>query len=192
ITCRYARNLATGSGLVYNPGEKVMGFSSPVWAVWSAAGHWLLHDPIFWSRLTSLAADVATLGCFGRLLERHAGRAPAWCFTFFFAAWPYFSAVSVSGMESSTMVALIGLAAMLIERRSRAAGPTLGVLALLRPEGVASAAVLALGARARDRLVAVALLIAGLAALALQFGSPVPHSLMVKATLYGTPGPWKG
>ena len=192
ITFRFARNLATGGGLVYNPGEKVMGFSSPIWAVWSAVGHLLLHDPIFWSRVTSLAADVVTLVCLGRLLERHAGRAAAWCFTFFFAAWPYFSAVSMSGMESSTMLALIALGATLVERRSSWAGPTLGVLALMRPEGVASAAVLALGARTRDRLVAGAVLLAGLAVLTLEYGSPLPHSLFVKASVYGTPGPWKG
>src|SRR5437899_2242148 len=31
ITYRYALNLALGHGLVYNPGERVMGFTSPAW-----------------------------------------------------------------------------------------------------------------------------------------------------------------
>jgi len=192
ITFRYARSLATGHGLVYNPGEWVMGFSSPPWALWNALGYVLLRDPILWSRATSLVADIVTLVCLGRLLERHAGRASAWCFTFFFAAWPYFSAVSVSGMECSTMLALIVLGATLVERRSRATGAGLGLLALMRPEGAASAAVLALGARGRDRIVALGVLVAGAVTLALAYGSPLPHSLTAKARLYGTPGPWQG
>lgn len=33
ISFRYAENLATGHGLVYNPGERVEGFSNPLWTV---------------------------------------------------------------------------------------------------------------------------------------------------------------
>ena len=32
ITARYVRNLLAGEGLVYNPGERVEGFTSPLWA----------------------------------------------------------------------------------------------------------------------------------------------------------------
>ncbi len=191
ITFRYARNFASGHGLVYNPGEKVMGFSSPLWTLWSALGLWVVHDPVLWSRITSLAADAVTLWCVGRLLERHAGRVSAWCFTFFFAAWPYFSAVSVSGMENSLMLALMALAAWQLERRG-AAGLVLGALALTRPEGVVAAGVLALGARTRDRLIAAGLFLAGAAALTAYFGSPLPQSVLAKSQLYGTPGPWVG
>ncbi len=37
ITFRYARNLAEGRGLVYNPGEYVEGISNPYWALCNAA-----------------------------------------------------------------------------------------------------------------------------------------------------------
>lgn len=192
ITFRYAQNLAAGHGLVYNLGERVMGFTSPLWTLWNGVGMLILKDPVPWSRLTSLGADVVTLMCVGRLLERHAGRASAWCFTFFFAAWPYFAAVSVSGMETSLMLALIALAAALLERRGVAAGLALGLLALTRPEGVVAAGVLALGARRRHRFIAAGIFIGGLLALGVYFGSPVPQSLLAKSHLYGTPGPWKG
>ncbi len=194
ITFRYARNLASGHGLVYNPGEKVMGFSSPLWAVWNTVGLLVVHDPVLWSRLTSLGADALTLLLVGRLIERQAGRAAAWCFTFFFAAWPYFSAVSVSGMENSLMLALMALAATLLASRPGrgAAGAALGLLALTRPEGVVAAGVLALGARGRDRLVALSIAIAGALALTAYFGSPLPQSVLAKSMLYGTPGPWVG
>jgi hypothetical protein len=68
----------------------------------------------------------------------------------------------------------------------------LGALSLWRPEGVVAAAVLALGARVRDRWVALLVLAAGVGALTWYFGSPIPQSLVAKATLYGTPGPWAG
>ncbi len=39
ITFRYARNLADGLGLVYNPGEWVLGTTAPLWATILAAGY---------------------------------------------------------------------------------------------------------------------------------------------------------
>jgi hypothetical protein len=198
ITFRYARHFANGFGLVYNPAERVFGFSSPAWTLWAALGTALLHDPVTWTRLTSVLADALTLLVGGRMLAREAGdagrggRASAWCFTLFFALWPYFSFLAVSGMETSPMLALIALGAALARSGRAAAGPVLALLALWRPEGLAAAAVLALGARGRDRAVALALTAAGIAALALYFGSPVPQSVVAKAGVYGTPGPWAG
>lgn len=192
ITFRYARALASGNGLVYNPGEKVMGFSSPLWTIWNAAGFFVLHDPTRWSRLSSLAADLVTLFCVVRLLERHAGRAAAWCFAFFFAAWPYFAAITASGMESSLMLALMALGAWMADRGVPGTGAVLGLLALTRPEGVVAGAILAVRTRARERVIAAALLIAGVLALTVYFGSPLPQSLLAKSRLYGTPGPWEG
>ena len=39
ITFRYARNLADGLGLVYNPGESVLGTTTPLWAILLGAFH---------------------------------------------------------------------------------------------------------------------------------------------------------
>ncbi|MBI5708987.1 MAG: hypothetical protein HZC42_01600, partial [Candidatus Eisenbacteria bacterium] len=195
ITFRYARNLAAGHGLLYNPGARIMGFSSPPWALWSALGYGLLRDPVAWARWTSLAADALTLLLVGTMLARRASagaRAGAWCFTLFFAAWPFFAVVSASGLESASMLCLVALAATLTGRGSALGGPALGALALWRPEGMAAALVLGIGARPRERVVAALLAAAGLTALALYFGSPVPQSVLAKSALYGTPGPWSG
>lgn len=198
ITFRYARHLANGFGLVYNPGERVFGFSSPAWTLWTAVGCLAAQDPVFWARATSLLADALTLLLIGHMIEREAdgpgarARAAAWCFGFFFAVWPYFSVVAVSGMECSAMLTLIALAAVMARRGSPATGPLLGLLALWRPEGVACAAVIALGARPRDRMVGVAVFAAGVAALAAYFGSPIPQSVIAKSSVYGIPGPWAG
>jgi hypothetical protein len=68
----------------------------------------------------------------------------------------------------------------------------MALLALWRPEGLASAALIGLGARWRDRAVAIGLTAVGLAAIAFYYGSPIPQSLHAKSQIYGTAGPWLG
>lgn len=192
ITYRFARNFAVGNGLVYNPGTHVFGFTSIPWTLWSALGIWLVHDPVPWTRAWTVLADVSTLVLMGHMLKRHASSRAAWCFTFFFACWPYFSAVAVSGMESSVFLASIVWAAALIGARNPAAGPALALVALMRPEGVAAALVLSLWARWRDRLIAAGIVIAALAAIWAYYGTIVPQSLTAKRETYGIGGPWTG
>ncbi len=192
ITFRYARNVAAGNGWVFNPAERVFGFSSPIWTAWNAIGFMLMRDPVVWAKSWSVIADVVTLLTLTQLLARHVSRRAAWCFAFMFAVWPYFAFVSASGMEMNFMLALTALSAALADRRHPAAGPMFGVLALTRPEGIAIAAILSLGARARDRIIAAVVCGSGIAALWLYFGSPVPQSVIAKSMIYGTPGPWSG
>jgi hypothetical protein len=192
ITFRFSRNLASGSGPVFNPGEHVMGFTSAPWMVWNALGYLIFKDPVVWSRVWTTLGDALTLVLMATILRRSASRASAWCFCGFFAAWPFLAAVGTSGMENNLMFTLIVLGAALAARGSLATGPILALLALWRPEGVASAAVVALGARWRDRAIGAALAVAGFAALALYYGSPIPQSLLAKSLVYGTAGPWLG
>lgn len=192
ITFRYARSLAAGHGLVFNPGERVMGFTSPLWTLWNALGIALVRDPIPWARAWSVAADAATLLVVTRLLARHASVLSAWAFAFVFAVWPYGAVLSASGMENGVLVALAAVAAAATAARAGIAGPALAALALCRPEGLVMAAWIALWAGWRARLAALALTAAGVAALTAYYGSPLPRSLFSKATLYGTPGPWEG
>src|SRR5262245_41630732 len=192
ITFRYARNFASGFGLVFNPGEHVFGFSSPLWTVWMAAGFKLGAPPVMWARVSTLASELAALVVVAGMLKQQISNRSAWCFAFFWAVWPYFGAVSVSGMENQAMVGLIALAAAFSARRSPMAGPSLGAVALMRPEGVVAAAILGWLASWRCRLVGFGVAAAGIVALALYFGSPIPQSLIAKSQIYGTPGPWAG
>jgi hypothetical protein len=189
ITFRYAGNLVSGLGAVYNPGERVLGYTSPLWMLWNAAGIATLRDPVLWSHLGAGLADLVSLVACVALLERHASRAAAWGFAVLFGAWPYFAAVSVSGMESSLMLALMALAGWQVATRGRGAGVTLGALALVRPEGLLAALAMVPWARGRERLTAGAIALAGFGALALYYGSPVPQSVLAKASVYGAPGP---
>jgi hypothetical protein len=192
ITFRFARNAAMNGALVYNPGERVMGFSSPLWTLWVAVGQWVHVGPEIWTRVTTLVAEAMALLMAVPMVRRAAGSGAAWAFALFYALWPTFAVVAVSGMENSLFLPLAVLAAALAARRHVATGPALAALALLRPEGVPAAAVLALGAGWRDRAVALALTAAGWGAIAWYFGSLIPQSVIAKSTLYGTPGPWAG
>ena len=192
ITFRYARNLAEGHGAVYNLGERVMGYTSPLWTKWNALGILLTHDPVMWSRVSSLGADVLTVLVVGAMLRRAFGNASAWAFTFFFAAWPYFAAMSASGMEVNTMLALIAVTAAAIASGSPLAGLFMGMVAVMRPEGMVAALVLGVGAKNRDRLIGLGLIAIGLAGTWLYYGSIIPQSVLAKSALYGTPGPWAG
>jgi len=191
ITFRYARNLVLGFGLTFNPGENVMGFTSPLWTLWNALGYAAIHNPPIWSRATNVVANAATLLVVTSLLRGHS-RTAAWAFATLFAGWTYFSALAASGMETGVMLALMTAAAALAARGHAAAGPVLGTLALLRPEGVLAALVLGFGARWRDRIVALAMAGTGYVVLTAVYGSPLPQSVMAKAQLYGTPGALAG
>lgn len=191
ITYRYAKNLALGLGPIYNPGERVMGFTSPLWVAWNALGLKFTSDPATWSRAWSVIADAVTLIVGGALLLRRS-RAAATCFTFLFAAWPAFAAIAVSGMESSVMVALLVSGSALAGARSVWAGPVLGALALTRPEGAVAAALLTLRASWSARAIGALVASTGWLLLALYFGSGFGQSVSAKLSLYGTPGPLAG
>ncbi|MGH7723900.1 MAG: hypothetical protein ACREOU_00575 [Candidatus Eiseniibacteriota bacterium] len=192
ITFRYARNFAAGLGPVYNVGERVFGYTSPLWMAWTTLGIKIGLDPVLWARLTTLALELGALFVGVGLIERHAGRLSAWAFALFYAGWVYFAALPSSGLENPALFALLVLGAGALERGSRWTGPVLAAIALLRPEGVVAAIVLALFARGRDRFVAAGLAGAGWLAAGLYYGSPIPQSLLARANTYGTPGPWAG
>ena len=198
ISLRYARNLSLGHGLVYNAGEHVMGFTSLPWTLWCALGALVHVDLVWWSRFTSLIADLATLWLGWQLLAgpssapRPEPPVAQRAFAVFFAGWPMFAAAVATGLEVNAFLALALLSSWLVARGSRAAGWVLGVFAVMRPEGLAAALVIALAARWRARLEALAVIALCVVALTLYYGSAIPQSVVAKAMLYGTPGPWAG
>ncbi len=60
ISLRYADNLAHGLGPVFNPGERVEGFSSPLWMLLQSAALWLGFEGV---TATKLFGCVALLLC---------------------------------------------------------------------------------------------------------------------------------
>lgn len=70
ISFRYARNLVRGHGLVYNPGERVEGYTDFLWTVLMAVPVALGLDPGLAAILVSLASFVVLLWIAARLAER--------------------------------------------------------------------------------------------------------------------------
>ncbi len=120
ITFRFARHLARGDGVVWNPGEPpVEGYSNFLWLLLSAAGIRAGLDPLVVTR-------VAAFACYGgclfaiRALALSAGASPrhANLPVILFAAVPAFAYWSVSGLETISVVllALLYLLALARER----------------------------------------------------------------------------
>lgn len=61
IYYRYALHAARGLGLVFNPGERVEGFSSPIWMLLLAAGAALRLQVHVLARALGIACGMATL-----------------------------------------------------------------------------------------------------------------------------------
>ncbi len=61
ISFRYARNLVEGRGIVFNPGERVEGYTNFLWTLLMAAGLRLRVPIVFWSQLCGLVCYCASL-----------------------------------------------------------------------------------------------------------------------------------
>jgi arabinofuranosyltransferase len=108
ITFRYGQNLVAGLGPIYNAGEWVEGYSSPLWMLGSAAAIAVGADPVVASKCVGLFASCALSAAVYVALRathvRHWGAGLAACAVggnFVLQLW------SVSGMETTTYAALL-------------------------------------------------------------------------------------
>jgi hypothetical protein len=194
ITLRYAENMARGLGPVYNPGERVLGASTPFYMLLLAALAGLrLPDPLLVAKLLCVAADGLTAVLWVRFLCRETGA--FWAGAFFAVAFslsPFLVQNSVAGMEPS-LALLFLTGAFVADRADRPAllGSCLGLLMLVRPDGILAALVI-LGVRAgRERRCpwraagAAALVLLPWFAFALSYyGTVVPNTVFAKAAAY--------
>lgn len=154
ISFRYARNLLDGHGLVFNPGERVEGYSNLSWVLLTAAGMAAGLDPLLWARLLGFAAAAGTVLLMPGLARRLApptasatAGVPAGAATssptLAAAAAPLLLAASgpaacwsLGGLETPLFMLLTALAwRAALDRRPLAAGACGVALALTRPEG---------------------------------------------------------
>lgn len=145
IVLRYARNLVEGNGLVYNLGERVMGFTTPLFtllsSVFVAFGGELAPN---WQNAFGVFCLLGTAGLAARLLVRIGSGASAplavVLLTWDTASIPRYPFL---GMEIHLFTLLFLLAVDLhLSRRSVAAAATSGALFLTRPEGALLSAML--------------------------------------------------
>ncbi len=160
ITFRYARSLVEGHGLVFNPGERVEGYTNLLFVLLSAAFIGLGIDPLLATTIVTAIAGLAALVFTARLcveLTRPSGAATTsgedrrairtWALlavgllltTEAFAYW------SVVSMETMLFTALLAAGLFLLIRTSRSGRGRLvlsipfALLVLTRPDGAAVA-----------------------------------------------------
>ena len=195
IVFRYATNLATHHGLVFNAGERVEGATSALWtiylALWAFVGANLETVAVLSALVCVLVAALRTVQTC-RVLELGEWASGAAVVALLVA--PGFVPALANGLEGALYAAIL---AEMIYRMARGQLTLLGPLGILlfatRPEGLAVAAAFVVAlwrypgrtdAR-RDALVAGAWLGMGAAAITAArlwyFGSPLPNSVVAKS-----------
>ncbi len=143
IHLQFARNLAGGGGLAYNPGELVTGSTSPLWTALLSLLFHLPGNVVAWTKLAGVLAFVLAVRAtfrLGRLSGLERGLSTLASLLTAGTYWLVWSALS--GMEICLFLwlALEGLILQIRELRGggrRAlALPVLGLAALARPEGL--------------------------------------------------------
>ena len=188
IQFRYATNLASGHGPVFQPGQRIEGASGGAWiAVLAAAARAGGVETGIAGRLLSLLlAPLATLGA-GLALSR-AGPGAGALAALAWAALPTPALYAATGLETTAAAAALWLALLGVAfRRPAVAAAGAAALVTLRPEAPLLAVAVLPWWRTlpREGRAAAAAALVTAAALTLArtayYGEPVPHSAIVKA-----------
>jgi len=196
ITYRYAENIAVGRGFVYNPGERVLSTTTPLFTMILAV---LVRIPMAMPRMAVLLGAAGT--ALGGILLWDIARSmktpwAGWAGLFLYPSSSLMLSTLGSEMPLYVALCLASLAAY-ARRRYGPAALCAALAVLARPDGMLAAAVLALhyaGTRARNRepgtpfwRPVVSPLLAFLGILMLwglfawnYFGSPLPVTLAAK------------
>ncbi len=209
ITFRYAQNLISGHGLVYNPGEAVLGTTTPVYAL-LMTGLGLLDGgaqasfPVI-ATIVNAMADSLTCCLLIKLGETLGYRRAGLSAAIIWAIAPYSVTFAIGGMETSLFV-LMMVSTFYLHSTNRPIWASLSAsLSLLtRPD-----ALLFIGPLAIERLRRLAmqwhkerqipqsgvkeiatfsLPVACWAVIGyLAYGNPIPHSILAKVAAYHLP-----
>ncbi len=162
ISLRYARNWAQGQGLVFNPGERVEGYTNFLWTALLALGARLGLDLESLALCLGMTCTAGALLCWIALSRRLSGEcalAPVGLAAL--AANYSWASFATSGLELPLLSLLLGLILLLIDPARARAGDLGGARP---PRAAAAGALLALAVATRpDALLfgtAIALLLA--------------------------------
>jgi arabinofuranosyltransferase len=125
ISFQYARNLVEGHGLVFNPGERVEGYTNFLWTLMIAAGLAAGFEPVAWSYGLGLALFAGSLWLTGLLARDLSGSGEAGLIAVLLVGTNYsFSAYATGGLETQLQAFLVVAAVWLslagIPRMARA------------------------------------------------------------------------
>jgi hypothetical protein len=206
ITFRYARNILAGSGFVYNPGEHVLGTTTPLYTILLTAiaiftGGVQAPYPLI-ALIVNALADAGTCALLWKLGKQlHApwaglGAALVW------AIAPYSVTFAIGGLETSLYIFLLtATISVYLERQYRLAAFLAALTILTRPD-----AAILIGPLVLDRLIEAVRIISGrikgfqinlieisafsvpllawITFATFYFGSPLPHSITAKTLAY--------
>ncbi len=207
ITFRYARNLAEGLGFVYNPGQPVLGTTTPLYTLLMALSWGIgFHDLPLVALLLNAVADAGTAlllyGLGRRLAESRlvaTGVGLAWAIS------PMSVTFAIGGMETSVVILfLVASFSAYLAGRSRPAAALMALAILTRPDALIAAGLLgadmivrpwaaAGGSRPANLLrrlpwaegaILGAILAPWLLFATCYFGSPLPQSVQAKVNAY--------
>ncbi|MEX1024200.1 MAG: glycosyltransferase 87 family protein [Planctomycetota bacterium] len=192
ITLRYARNLADGAGMVFNPGaawEPVLGTTTPGFTVLVALLLKLGGEPTATVLVLGIVLDLVSAGSIVALFRRRL--VPTTVALVVFAVLPQIARIGVGGMESPLLVALL-LAGALAARARRVwlTGLAVALACVVRPEAVLFTVIFGLSfvrdRRALLRYAAVIAVVGFVSAslLTLFYGSPIPQSVQAKSSTH--------
>lgn len=156
ISLRYAQNLVDGHGLVYNPGERVEGYTNLAWTLLLAVPLALGLDPVSSSAVLGVVHLLVALGA-AALVGRVVAGDSLWSVVpaLFVVLDPFAALEAVEGLETTLYMAILasGLALFLREARRSGTRPVhhlpsalvFAVAVTVRPEAPLLPALLHLG-----------------------------------------------
>ncbi len=160
INLRYARHLVEGAGLVFNPGERVEGYTNVTVVLLAALFIRLGLDPVTGLKVVAALAGLACLWLVGRLerlvvpAELHARPPLSPLLLLPLGAFVYWAFCPMGTMEFAALL-LAGIVLQFRERiagRWRGSGLVFAALAFTRPEGLYAFAVFTVACLLADRL----------------------------------------
>lgn len=144
ISFQYARNLASGNGLVFNPGEKVEGYTNFLWTVLMSLAFLIHWDIVIWAKFIGGLSTLATvlLLCVGKFKPERDNAWTGWLAAGYLLSNSCFVLWSVGGLETALFCLFVTAACLIITSLPPTgnygilAGSILGTAALTRPEGI--------------------------------------------------------
>ncbi|MCZ6782653.1 MAG: hypothetical protein O7G30_05010 [Proteobacteria bacterium] len=139
ISFRYGQHWADGHGLVFNPGDRVEGYSNLAWTVLFGAIASVASDPVWWMKGIALTLGAGALVLVAALALQTTGSVVAAAVAALLVAQsPFFAVWTVAGLETPLFaVELLAMVFFAARRQAIPYGVAAALCCLTRPEGVA-------------------------------------------------------
>jgi hypothetical protein len=191
ITFRYAENIASGKGFVYNEGERVLGTTTPLYTVLLALLVKLGLPIVLVARMINIGTDCLT-GTLIFLLLREFKLGVAAFAAFFYVLFPRVIVWSIAGMETSLFVFFITASLYFYYKENfNLTFLFLGSTFLTRVDGVILGLAILVDFVLRYKKFPTKMVLGSLGVVLpwlvfsfVYFGSPIPNSVVGKKALY--------